>query len=102
MYELKNGNFADTETEEVMEPAAEERTVIVGDLPETLKPLFEELYIPMCEYKRMYAAEILLRVILAAESTTYSSSTSETVEAARKVYAELITEEETERENNAE
>lgn len=100
MYELKNGNFADTETEEVMETAAEDKTVIVGDLPEVLKPLFEELYIPLHEYKRLYAAEILLRVILAEDTDAYGSI-SKTTEAARKVYSELIAEE-MEIENDAE
>ncbi len=85
MYEFKNGTMIDREDERP------EPKVTVSNFDE-IKPLDEEMYLPLSEYKRLLTAEVLLRVVLAEDSDVYGSS-SRTVEAARKVYAEIVTEE---------
>ena len=61
MYEFKNGRIAD-DAEEPRGTAIEENAIMTGLAVEA-----EEMYIPLDEYKRMLTAEILLRVLLAAD-----------------------------------
>lgn len=58
----------------------------------------EEMYIPLEEYKRMFTAEILLRVLLAADIGAYGTCNN-IIDAVRQVYAAEIMGEKKEGEN---
>lgn len=95
MYEFKNGNLTDTEKEPGV--GASEIKVEVGELLDILaKPIVMTLE----EYRRFVTAEILLRVLLAADIGAYGTGNG-VIDAARKVYAEEYGEE-AEGENDAE
>lgn len=95
MYEFKNGQITDS-TEEPRETMIEETKITTGFTVED-----EEMYVSLEEYKRMFTAEILLRVLLAADIGAYGTCNN-MIDAVRQVYATEIINDQKESGNNAE
>lgn len=85
-----------TDAEEPRTTATVETEITTGFTVED-----EEMYIPLEEYKRMFTAEILLRVLLAADIGAYGTCNN-MIDAVRQVYATEVMNDQKESGNNAE
>lgn len=94
MYEFKSGSLADTEFENELRETVKPE-VIVTDFPVPVIPL------SLDAYRRALTAEVLLRVLLAADIGAYGNCNN-MIDAVRKVYDETCGEEKKGAESDAE